>query len=199
MSKEKITTEEEVKDLTKHLKDYKHQFKMYIRILAVRMVKLGETRTNTGEYLHVNRQTVGKWVRIYDKEGIEGLIPDYSNCGVKSRLNDDQLEELYEILTDPNSHYTIKETKKLIKDNYNVDYTIKQVWVITRLKFGLKYRKTFIRYHEEPPEARQDFKKKTWDIDIESEDVVVLDESRAQTNTQTTKCLCSPNINCLKI
>ena len=53
MSKEKITNEEEVKDLTKHLKDYKHQFKMYIRILAVRMVKLGETRTNTGEYLHV--------------------------------------------------------------------------------------------------------------------------------------------------
>ena len=159
MSKEELTNEDEVKELTEHLKDYKHHFKMYIRILAVRMVKLGETRINVGEYLHINRQTVGKWVRIYDSEGIEGLIPDYSNCGVKSRLNDDQLEELYEILTDANSHYTIKETKKLIEDKYKVDYSIKQVWVITRLKFGLNYRKPFVRYHEEPPEARTDFKK----------------------------------------
>lgn len=159
MSKEKITNEDEIKELTEHLKEYKHHFKMYIRILAVRMVKLGETRTNVGEYLHINRQTVGKWVRIYDAEGIEGLVPDYSNCGVKSKLNDNQLEELYRILTDPNSHYTINDTKKLIKEKYKVDYSIKQVWVITRLKFGLNYRKPFIRYHEEPQEAKEDFKK----------------------------------------
>lgn len=76
---EEISNEDEVKELTKHLKDYKHHFKMYIRILAVRMVKLGESRIKVAEYLHINRQTVGKWVRIYDKEGIGGLDPDYSN------------------------------------------------------------------------------------------------------------------------
>ncbi len=159
MSQEEIINKDEIEELTKHLEDYKHHFKMYIRILAVRMVKLGESRINVGEYLHVNRQTVGKWVKIYDEEGIGGLDPDYSNCGVKSKLDDIQLEELYEILSDPNSHYTIKEAKKLIKDKYKVDYSIKQVWVITRLKFGLNYRKPFIRYSEEPPEAREDFKK----------------------------------------
>lgn len=159
MSKEKISNEYEVKELTEQLNEYKHHFKMYIRILAVRMVKLGESRIKVGEYLHVNRQTVGKWVKIYDEEGIDGLDPDYSKCGAKSRLNDDQLAELYEILTDPNSYYTMKGTKKLIKDKYDVDYSIKQVWVITRLKFGLNYRKPFIRYHEEPPEAREDLKK----------------------------------------
>ena len=160
MSKGKIIKEDENKELTKHLEDYKHHYKMYIRILAVRMVKLGESRTKVGEYLHINRQTVGKWVRIYEKEGIDGLDPDYSNCGVKSKLTDNQLEELYEILSDPDSHYTIKEARKLIKDKYKVDYSVKQVWVITRLKFGLNYRKPFIRYNEEPPEAREDFKKK---------------------------------------
>ena len=158
-SKEKISNEEEVRELTKQLNEYKHHYKMYIRILAVRMVKLGESRIKVGEYLHINRQTIGKWVKIYDEEGIEGLDPDYSNCGAKSRLNDNQLEELYEILTNPDSHYTIKGTKKLIKEKYGVDYSIKQVWVITRLKFGLNYRKPFIRYREEPPEARKDFKK----------------------------------------
>lgn len=160
MSREKITNEDEVKELTKHLEDYKHHFKMYIRILAVRMVKLGESRIKVGEYLHVNRQTVGKWVRTYDEKGIEGLVPDYSKCGVKSKLDDNQLEELYKILTDPDSHYSIKETRKLIKNKYHVNYSIKQVCTITRLKFGLNYRKPFIRYAEEPPEARDDFKKK---------------------------------------
>lgn len=160
MSKEIITNNDEVKELTEHLNEYKHHFKMYIRILAVRMVKLGESRIKVGEYLHVNRQTVGKWVKIYDEEGIDGLDPDYSNCGAKSRLNEEQLEELYEILSNPNSHYTIKRTKKLIKEKYGVDYSIKQVWVITRLKFGLNYQKPFIRYHEEPPEAREYLKKR---------------------------------------
>lgn len=41
MSKGKIIKEDEIKELTKHLEDYKHHYKMYIRILAVRMVKLG--------------------------------------------------------------------------------------------------------------------------------------------------------------
>lgn len=145
MSQEEIINEDEFKELTKHLEKYKHPFKMYIRILAVRMVKLGESRTKVGEYLHVNRQTVGKWVRIYDEKGIDGLDPDYSKCGAKSRLNDDQLEELYEILSDPNSHYTIKEAQKLIKDKYKVNYSIKQVWVITRLKFGLNYQNPLIK------------------------------------------------------
>lgn len=31
-------------------------------------------------------------------------------------------------------------------------------------------------------------------IDLETEDLVVLDESRAQNNTQTTRCLCSPTV-----
>ena len=35
-------------------------------------------------------------------------------------------------------------------------------------------------------------------IDLETEDVVVLDESGAQNNTQTTRCLCNPTINGFK-
>ena len=198
MVKEKINDNDEIKELTNQLKEYKHHHKMYIRILAVRMVKIGESRTKTGEYLHINRQTVGKWVKNYEEKGIDGLDPDYSNCGVKSRLNDEQLAELYEILTDPESHYTIKQARKLIKDKYNVEYSIKQVWVITRLKFGLNYRKPFIRYHEEPPEAKEDFKKKTIKIDLETEDLTVLDEAGAQNTIKSARCLCSPTINGFK-
>ena len=40
--------------------------------------------------------------------------------------------------------------------------------------------------------------KKTRIIDVETEDVVVLDESRAQTDTKTARCLCDPTINGFK-
>lgn len=159
MSEKDKTNEKAVEDLTNHLNEYKHYYKIYNRILAVRMVKLGETRTKAGEYVHVDRQTVGFWVKAYDNEGIDGLIPNYSNCGVKCRLTDEQLDELYEIITNPNSKYTIKQIRRLIKEKYGVKYTYKQVWVITREKFGLNYRKPHIQYREAPENKEEILKK----------------------------------------
>ena len=40
--------------------------------------------------------------------------------------------------------------------------------------------------------------KKTLKIDLETEDLTVLDESRAQNNTQTTRCLCDSTKNGFK-
>ena len=39
MSTEGLNTENLIKELTKELKDYKHNYKMYVGILAVKMVK----------------------------------------------------------------------------------------------------------------------------------------------------------------
>ena len=100
---------EELKQFDLQLKKYAHHHNMYIRILAVKMVKCGETRIKVGEYLNVNRQTVGRWVRAYDESGFEGLEPDYSNCGAESRLTDEQLVEIYKTITDPEEHYDIEK------------------------------------------------------------------------------------------
>ena len=37
------------------------------------MVKQGCTRIEVGNYMDVDRQTVGRWVKKYDENGIEGL------------------------------------------------------------------------------------------------------------------------------
>lgn len=151
---------EEIIELDKHLKEYSHDHKMYIRCLAVKMIILGETRKKVGEFLNVNRQTVGRWYKQYTEQGFEGLEPDYSNCGVECRLTDEQLAEIQKIVTDPKNHYDIKRTRKLIKDDYGVDYSYKQVWIISREKLGLNYRKPYLKYHEAPEDAEEQFKKK---------------------------------------
>ena len=144
---------EEIKLLEKYLKEYRQANNIYMRILAVKMVKLGQSRTTVGEYLHKDRKTIGKWVNAYNDQGIDGLIPDYSKCGTKSKLTDEQLLELKNTLTDPNESYTIKDAKKLIELEFKVTYSDKQVWEIVRKRLGLNYRKPFIIYNESPEDA----------------------------------------------
>ena len=151
---------EEIIELENYLQEYKKSFNIYLRILAVRMVKLGETRTFVGEFIHKDRKTIGRWVNNYDENGIDGLIPDYSNCGAKCKLTNEQLLNLKEKLKNPDESYTIEDARKLIKDDYNVEYTYKQAWEIVRKKLGFSYCKPFIVYNEAPENAEEIFKKK---------------------------------------
>jgi len=144
---------DEIKMLKNYLKEYRREHNIYMRILAVRMVKLGQTRTDVGKYIHKDRKTVGNWVKAYNEQGIDGLIPDYSKCGVKSKLSDEQLLELKNTIIDSNESYNIKDVKKLIELEFEVTYSYKQVWEIVRKKLGLNYRKPFIIYNEAPEYA----------------------------------------------
>ena len=144
---------DEIKMLENYLKEYRWEHNIYMRILAVRMVKLGQTRTDVGKYIHKDRKTVGNWVKAYNEQGIDGLIPDYSKCGVKSKLSDEQLLELKNTIIDSNESYNIKDVKKLIELEFEVTYSYKQVWEIVRKKLGLNYRKPFIIYNEAPEDA----------------------------------------------
>ena len=152
--------QEEIKTLKKELKKYKKEYDLYRRILAVIMVKSGETRKKAADYVDVHRNTVGIWVKDYDKMGIEGLKSDYSSCGAESRLTDEQVKDLFVILTDPNEHYTLRDARNIIKEKYGIEYTPKQVWVITRKKLGLNYRKPYLVYDKAPDNADEIFKKK---------------------------------------
>jgi transposase len=126
------------------------------------MVKLGQSRTSVGEYMHKDRKTVGNWVKAYNEQGINGLIPDYSKCGTKSKLTDQQLLKLKNTLTNPNKNYTLKDAKKLIELEFGVTYSYKQVWEIVRKKLGLNYRKPFIIYNEAPKDAENILLKKRY-------------------------------------
>ena len=150
----------EIKVLEKYLKEYRQAHRTYMRILAVRMVKLGESRTTVGEFIRKDRKTVGNWVKDYDEFGIDGLISDYSSCGTKSKLTNEQLLELKILLSDPDKHYTITDAKELIEKRFGVTYSYKQVWEITRKKLGFNYCKPFLIYNEAPADAEDILLKK---------------------------------------
>ena len=138
---------DQIKELKNELKKYREEYKLYQRIQSVLMVKSGETRVKVAEYAGVHRNTVGEWVKNYDKNGLDGLKSDYSKCGAESRLNDDQLKELYHIICNSDKKYKIRDVKNLIYEKYDVEYTMKQVWVICRKKLDLGYEKPYLTHN----------------------------------------------------
>lgn len=86
--------EKEIEELNDCIAKYRSSHRVYIKLIAVKYVKTGKTRTEVSEILHVNRRTVGNWVKSYEEEGIAGLIPKYENCGLKFRLSNEQLLKL---------------------------------------------------------------------------------------------------------
>lgn len=52
---------------------------------------------------------------------------------------------------------------------------------------GLNYRKPFIKYNEAPENADEILKKKTMKINLETEDLAIINESRYQNITKYCK------------
>ena len=131
---------DDIKEINRLLKEYRHDYMMYIRISIIKMVLEGFTRGEAADKFNVHRKSAENWFKIYNKEGISGLESDYSNCGSKSKLSDKQLKELRNLVINSDNEYDVNGVKILIKEKFNVDYSYKQVWFILRNKLGLNIK-----------------------------------------------------------
>ena len=103
---------------------------MYKKLLVIKSVKEGMTRGDAADLVNVHRKTAENWVKLYNMNGLDGLEPNYSNCGQICRLTDDQLTEIKNIILESPEQYDVESIKKLIKEQYNVEYSHKQTWQI---------------------------------------------------------------------
>ena len=134
----------EIKKINKELDKYRPYYKMFIRLSVVKLVKEGMSRGEAADTFNVHRKSAENWVKIYNNEGLSGLIPDYSNCGVKSKLSDEQLDELKNIILDSEKDYDINMVREVIRERFNVNYSYKQTWVTIKEKLCLNYDKNKI-------------------------------------------------------
>lgn len=155
----KIEKHLKISEIEEMLKEYKEYYNVYRRLLLIRMVATGETIVKASKNLNISRKTGERWVKQYNKYGVDGLFSNYSNCGRKSYLTNAQLQELREIITGNEKNYNLKDVHDLIEDKYGVNYSEKQVWIITRKKLNLNYGKPFIKYNTRPENPEDDLKK----------------------------------------
>jgi len=138
---------------------YKVTLHLYKRLSFIKSLIQGSTVKEAAESVEVDRRTGYNWLKRYNEGGLDGLIPNFGG-GRVAKLSDEQFLELYVILSDKNSNYTIEDVRKLIYEKYGVEYSYKQVWEITRKKLKLNYSKPAPKSPNRPSNRREILKKK---------------------------------------
>lgn len=139
--------------------------------------------------MNVSRKTGERWVREYNEKGIDGLMPNYSNCGLESELDDEKLKILYEAITNSDKRLTIEDVREMIYTLFKIEFSYNHVWFITRKKLGLNYGKPFIKYEGRTEDDVKIFKKKLTIIDTNRRMLAFMDETACQSVTNVRRVL----------
>lgn len=96
------------------------------------------------------------WFNRWNEEGPGGIIPKYAG-GRPAYLTEDEKKELDKILQQEEV-ITTEIAHKIIKDNFGVDYSFKQVRIIVK-NLGYSYSKPYPINVETDPQKVEIFKK----------------------------------------
>ncbi len=151
---ENITIERHItaEELQKRIKSLEKDVKILQRLYFIKYRYEGVTVEEAAERVEISKPVAYIWQDRWNKEGYEGLKPKFAG-GKPSKLSDDQKEQLKKILN-KRDDWTTDEIKKLISDEFMVEYSLKQIRIILR-KFGMKLAKPFPHDYRRPDDAEE--------------------------------------------
>ncbi len=91
-------------------------------------------------------------MKRWNEKGYEGLKPNYG-IGRPSKISKEQKQKLKELII-KNDIKTTKEVKNLIINEFQVEYSEKQITIILR-KLGFKYGKPYTKEFRRPKNAEK--------------------------------------------
>ena len=125
-----------------------------IRIKAVQRVEDGESPEEVIDLLGFHRSCIYRWIAQYREGGLEGLKKK-SATGKQPKLNGQQLQKLYKIITSKNpiqlkfefSLWTRSMIRQVIRDEFNIKLSDVSVGRLLR-KMGLSPQKPLRRAYQ---------------------------------------------------
>lgn len=125
----KKTSPTEIKD---ELRKCKGTVRYYERLIAMEYILEGHTIKEASDFVNVSYKTVHRWAKICEEEGLKGLKPKFGG-GRPSKLTFNQLVELDNYIMN-NKCMTQTDVLKHIKDEYEIEYSLKQIGVIVEVR-----------------------------------------------------------------
>ena len=120
------------------------------------------TRKEIAGILNVHKQTVEKWFKHYEKEGVESLIISHrSKCGKKPRIVGEALSQLKEHLDKPEGFKGYQSICDWLKEQFGLDVPYKTVHQTVYYKLKAKPKVPRKSYVRKDPEKEEAFKKKS--------------------------------------
>jgi putative transposase len=145
-----------VEELDRRIKSIEKDVRVLKRLYFVRYRYDGDSVEEAASKVGVTKMVGYQWQERWNRECVEGLVPRFAG-GRPSRLDEKQKRELKALLAERDD-WTTGEIKELIREEFDVEYTLKQVRVILR-GFKMKFSKPYPRDYRRPIDAEDQLKK----------------------------------------
>ena len=175
-----------VKDLDNRIKKLEKDVKVLNRLHIIKACYSGMSIKEAAELNGVSYSNAYVWFNRWNEEGPEGIIPKYAE-GRPSYLTSDEKIELEKIL-EQEEVITTESVHKIIKENFGVDYTHKQVRIIVK-SLGYSYSKPYSINIETDPQKVEIFKKKLSQFNLDDYIIGFLDQTSCQDSANSPKTL----------
>lgn len=143
-------------ELNNEMGQYVAFYRYYQRLIAIKFITEGHTIQDAANLLNISYPTVHRWAKSCEMDGLDGLKPSFGG-GRPSKLSYEQQVELDNIIENtPN--LSMKNVQQIIKEKFNVEYSLKQIGVIVR-KLGYNYSKAYPIFTKTPKDAKKQLKK----------------------------------------
>ena len=122
----------------------------------MKLISVGHDSKETGEILGVSYRTINRWAKTCEKEGLNGLIPNFSG-GKPSRLSEENKVQFKQILIE-SENVTMTDAQRNLKDNFGMEFSLPHVCIIVR-QLGFNYGKSRPKFREAPKNGEEILKK----------------------------------------
>ena len=116
----------------------------------------GVTKMETGEILGVSYRTINRWAKACEKNGLDGLIPNFSG-GKPSKLSEENKVQFKQILIEC-ENLTMTDAQRILKDDFGIKFSLPHVCNIVR-QLGFNYGKPRPKFREAPENGEEILKK----------------------------------------
>ena len=142
-------------DLNRLIKSLERSTKMLKRLLFVKYRYDGNSVEEASKRIGITKMIGYIWQRRWNKDGYRGLILRYAEKG-PSKMSEEQRNLLKDKLKD--GQYTTAQVRDIIRNEFGIEYTMKQVWVILK-KMGMRHAKPYPHDKRRPKDAEDALKK----------------------------------------
>ncbi len=109
------------------------------RLLAILLLYDGKNIHEVAEIIRRSGRRVKEWLKRWNREGYEGIMPETSKRGRKPKISSEEWDKILKEIE--GEGMTLKEVTVYIKRKRGVEYAYKTVWTILRRNKKVKYGK----------------------------------------------------------
>ena len=142
-------------DLNRLIKSLERSTKMLKRLLFVKYRYDGNSVEEASKRIGITKMIGYIWQRRWNKDGYRGLILRYAEKG-PSKMSEEQRNLLKDKLKD--GQYTTAQVRDIIRNEFGIEYTMKQVWVILK-NMGMRHAEPYPHDRRRPKDAEDALKK----------------------------------------